>query len=158
MLIEQELLQLVIAFLTIFSIFGLGFTVQRLRPMREETLSELSQLVVDVLIPIFLFFVIASNNNLHSVEEAPLLILVGICVSIINYILGRLAVQPLNIDTEQKSAFRFSVMYTNTTFLAMPICGLLFGPIGMVYAVLYEFGANLVTLTLGIWELKGGSC
>jgi predicted permease len=48
------------------------------------------------------------------------------------------------------------MIFTNTLFIALPICGMLFGSTGVLYAVMYAFGNDLVIMTLGIWELKGG--
>jgi predicted permease len=47
-------------------------------------------------------------------------------------------------------------MVGNTAFLGIPICEALFGPLGAVYAVLFDFGATVLTLSFGIWVLNGG--
>ena len=144
------------AFTSIFLLYGLGFGIQRLSPLNDITLSQLAQLVVRVMMPIYLFYTTAAQTELEAVRLAPVLIGLGILVTVGNFILGTLALKPLQVPEEQRPAFRFSMMWTNTLFLAAPICGYLFGPEGLVYAVLFDFGSSLVTLTLGIWTLHGG--
>jgi predicted permease len=137
-------------------LFGLGFGIQRLRPLSDQTVTQLSGLVVDVLLPFFLFFTTATNASPGSLSVAPALIAAGVLVSLLSYTLSTLALKPSGVTEEQRSAFRFSITASNTAFLGIPICEALFGPIGAVYAVLFDFGATLVAMTLGIWELNGG--
>ncbi|MEA3336151.1 MAG: AEC family transporter [Chloroflexota bacterium] len=144
------------AFTTVFFIFGLGFAIQRLRPLSEQTLAQLSWLVVEVLLPFYLFFIMATSVTFESLSAAPVLIAMGLVVTLTSYVWATLAQKPARVAPEQRSAFRFSIMIANTAFLGIPICAALFGPVGAVYAVLYDFGTTIVILTLGIWVLNGG--
>ncbi len=147
--------QFTAAFATVFFLFALGFGVQRWRPLDEQTLTQLSVLVVEILLPFYLFFTTAITPP-ESLRVAPLLIVVGALVSLFSYGLASLALKPAAVADRQRSVFRFANMIANTAFLGIPICAALFGPIGAVYAVLYDFGTTLVVLTVGIWALKGG--
>jgi len=147
---------LITAFTTVFFVFGLGFVIQRLRPLTDQTLKQLSGLVVEILLPSFLFFTTATAATPESLGVAPALVVAGIVVPLFGYLLATLAIKPSGVADAQRSVFRFSIMIANTAFLGIPICVALFGPIGAVYAVLYDFGTTLVAMTLGIWELKGG--
>lgn len=144
------------AFTTVFFVFGLGFAVQRFRPLGERALAQLSGLVVDILLPSYLFFTTATSPILESSSAAPVMIGLGIVVPLCNHGLATLALRPSRVAKGQRSAFRFSIVVANTAFLGIPICEALFGPVGAVYAVLYDFGTTLVTMSLGIWELNGG--
>lgn len=142
--------------MTIFAIFGLGFAIQRFHPFDEGSLSQLSWLEVQVLLPAFLFFTTATQLDLKAMAMAPLMVLLGIVITIGNFFLGWLAQRPLRVDQAQRSAFRFSMMWMNTLFLGAPICGMLFGAKGLVYAALFDFGATLVNFILGVWVLRDG--
>ncbi len=139
-----------------FFVFGLGFAIERIRPLSDATLRQLSALVVEVLLPFYLFFTTATTATPQSLGMAPALIVMGIVIPAFSYGAASLAARPAGVALEQRSAFRFSIMVANTAFLGIPICEALFGPMGAVYAVLYDFGTTLIALTLGIWELKGG--
>ena len=144
------------AFATIFLIAGLGFVLQRVRWLSEGTVAQLTRLVVHILLPCTLFFTTATQVTLESLDIAPALIVLGIAIPLLSYLLATLALKPAGVASEQRSAFRFSAILANTAFLGIPICAALFGPLGAVYAVLYDFGTSLIALTLGVWELKGG--
>ncbi len=136
--------------------FGLGFAIQRLHPFSEEALSQLSWLEVQVLIPAFLFYSTATQLDLGAMAIAPLMVLMGAAVTVGNFFLGWLAQRPLKVDNAHRSAFRFSMMWINSLFLAAPICAMLFGATGLVFAALFDFGATLVNFTLGVWVLRDG--
>jgi predicted permease len=155
-MVDESVLQLIGAFITIFSVLGFGFAIQRLQPLGEQTLTDLSNLVVKILLPIYLFYATAVNTNLHTFNEALLLVVLGAVATLGYFLLATLFIKPFRVAEGQRPVFRFSMMYTNTALLAMPICGILFGPLGVVYAMLYAFGNDLVNLTLGVWELRGG--
>jgi predicted permease len=80
----------------------------------------------------------------------------GILVPLLSYPLASLALKPAGVETGQRQAFRFSAVTANTAFLGFPICQALFGSLGLVYAVLYDFGTTLIVFTFGVWALNGG--
>jgi hypothetical protein len=143
------------AFTSVFLTFGLGFAIQRFRSLSEQTLVQVSGLVVDVLLPIYLFFTTATSFSIESLSSAPLLVAMGIAIPLFSYGLATLTLRPSKVADTQRSAFRFSIMVANTAFLGIPVCEALFGLEGGLYAVLYDFGTTLVALTFGIWELDG---
>lgn len=111
--------------------------------------------MVEILLPFYLFFITATSAN-QSLGVAPTLILAGLVIPLLSYVLASLIIKAAGVAETQRSAFRFSIMVANTAFLGIPICAALFGPVGAIYAVLYDFGTTLIALTFGIWELSGG--
>lgn len=124
--------------------------------LAEQTLKELSSLVVEILLPLYLFYT-AAITSAEFPGQALLPALMGALITFLNYFVAVLALKPSGVTPDQKSAFLFANMFSNTAFLGIPICSAIFGPQGAVYAVLYDFGTGLIILTLGIWELTGGN-
>lgn len=152
----QSIQQLISAFTAVFFIMGLGFVIQRIYPLSEATLKQLSDLVVHFLLPIFLFYTMATGVTLESLRVAPALIVLGVCIEVGSYLIGTLLLKPARVSEAQRPVFRFAVMLPNSGFLAFPVCEALFGAEGLIYAVLHNFGLLFVVFTLGIWELSGG--
>ena len=148
--------QLIAVFSTIVFVFGMGFGIQRFRPLGEQTLAQLAGLVVEILLPFYLFFTTATEATPEALSAAPLLIVMGVAVTLLGYPLARLVMAPSGVAGKQRSVFHFAIMVGNTAFLGIPVCEALFGPLGAVYAVLYDFGTTLAALTVGIWALSGG--
>lgn len=124
--------------------------------MNDSTLTQLSGLVVDILLPFYLFYTTATGVTAESLATAPALIAMGILVPLLSYPLASLALKPAGVATGQRQAFRFSAVTANTAFLGFPVCQALFGSLGLVYAVLYDFGTTLIVFTFGVWALNGG--
>jgi predicted permease len=124
--------------------------------LADETLDQLSQLVIKILLPFYMFYTTATSATLDSLSIAPILVAAGVAMTLCNYLLAAAAIQPSGVAERQRSAFRFSIVLANTVFIGFPLCHALFGPMGVVYAVLFDFGGTLVVLTLGIWDLSGG--
>jgi predicted permease len=144
------------AFTTVFFTFALGFIIQRIRPLGEETLSDISRLVIDILVPLYLFFNTARSATLEAISEAPTLVIAGLLIPFLSFLIAYLFQKPLKISEKQQPVFGFSLMLANTAFLGFPICEALLGTNGVFYAVLYDFGMTIIGFTLGIWLLSGG--
>ena len=134
---------------------ALGFATQRRRPFDPKTLEQLSNLIIEVLLPCFLFFTTATTSP-EFLSKAPVLIVMGILITICNYYLALIAGKPLNVASQDVPVFGFTNILPNTTFFGIPVCAALFGTLGAVYAVLYDFGVSLTILTFGVWKLRGG--
>ena len=152
---SSDIQQLIPALTTVFFFLTLGFIAQRMYSIAEQTLKELSSLVVEMLLPLYLFYT-AAITSAEFPGQALLPALMGALITFLNYFVAVLALKPSGVTPDQKSAFLFANMFSNTAFLGIPICSAIFGPQGAVYAVLYDFGTGLIILTLGIWELTGG--
>lgn len=148
--------QLIPAFTTVFFVLAVGFGIQRLRPFTEEALHQLTQLVVDILLPILLFYVTAANTTPAILRTTPILVFSGVLIPLVSLLFAIIVGKFTNVDQANLVTFRFSAMVGNTSFLGIPVCASLFGVTGAIYAVLYDFGTTLIIWTAGIWILKGG--
>lgn len=147
--------ELIGAFSTVFFVFALGFGVQRLRPMAEETLSDLSRLVIDVLLPFYLFFNISSNASLEDFGKAPVVFFASVLIPVVTILIARLIHKPLQVPENRKTMFSYAAMIGNTALLGIPICESLFGPTAAFHAVIFNFGQTIVAFTIGVWLLSG---
>ncbi|MEM5776723.1 MAG: AEC family transporter, partial [Anaerolineaceae bacterium] len=139
-----------------FFIFALGFGAQRLRPMGEGTLADLSWLVIDVLLPFYLFYTTSQNASIEALGQAPIVLLAGVFIPFLSLLIAPLLYKPLRVPEKRQSVFSFCILLANTAFLGIPICEALFGPTGAFYAVIYDFGLTVVGFSLGLWLLSGG--
>jgi predicted permease len=127
-----------------------------MRPFGEETLTDISRLVIDILLPLYLFFNTAGSATLEAISEAPILVIAGLLIPFLSCLIAYLFHRQLNISDQQQPVIGFSLMLANTAFLGFPICEALLGSTGVFYAVLYDFGLTIIGFTLGIWLLSGG--
>jgi predicted permease len=124
--------------------------------MGEKTLTDLSKLVIDILLPFYLFFTTANNASIDALVKAPKLLVAGLVVPPISLLIAPLVYKPLRLTEKRQNIFTFLILLANTAFLGIPICEALFGPSGAFYAVIYDFGLTIIVFTFGIWLLSGG--
>ena len=124
--------------------------------MGEDTLADLSWLVIDVLLPFYLFYTTSRNASIEALGQAPIVLVAGIFIPLISLLIAPLLYKPLRVPEKRKSVFSFCLLLANTAFLGIPICEALFGPTAAFYAVIYDFGLTIVGFSLGVWLLSGG--
>ena len=130
----------------IFGIFGMiavGFAASRKGWLSEITLDELSHLIMTVLMPAFIFFSIATSVNTDMLSKAPIALVAGMGVCLVDYGLAALACGPLKVAVEDRSLFRVMSMTGNTGYVGLPLCAAIFGVTGTFFAALYNFGCDL---------------
>jgi predicted permease len=155
MFLEYGAVQLVGAFTTVFFILAIGFGLQRLNPFTQDTLNQLTRLVVDILLPLFLFYITAVSAP-PSAATAPIVFLAGVSIPLISLLLATFLKKFAKLNPTQVPTFQFSAMVGNTSFIGIPICASLFGASGIIYAVIYDFGTTFTVFTIGVWILSGG--
>jgi malate permease and related proteins len=119
-------------------------------------LGQLSNLVVNGVMPFYIFYTTATNTTLTLLNKAPLLVFVGAATALLAFLLSPIFCKLLKVKKDQQATFRFCMMYGNTAFLGIPICSMLFGNEGAFYAAMYNFGLTVVIYSLGVWVLSGG--
>ncbi len=124
--------------------------------MSEDTLSDLSKLVIDVLLPFYLFFTTATNASIEALKHAPLVLLAGVFIPLVSLLIAPLFYKPLRVPETRQNVFGFCIMFANTAFLGIPICEALFGGSGAFFAVIYDFGLTIMGFTFGVWLISGG--
>ena len=130
--------------------------MQRIRPLGEKSLTDLSKLVIDVLLPFYMFYTTARTASIDALLQAPIVLIAGFLIPLSGLLAAPLFFKPLRVGQNRKDVFRFSLMLANTGFLGFPICEALFGTTGAFYAVIYDFGLTMIGFTFGIWLLNGG--
>ena len=124
--------------------------------MSEGTLADLSWLVIDVLLPFYLFYTTSQNASIEALGQAPIVLLAGVFIPFLSLLVAPLLYKPLRVPETRRSVFSFCILLANTAFLGIPICEALFGSTGAFYAVIYDFGLTVVGFSIGLWLLSGG--
>lgn len=137
----------------IFGMIAVGFAASRKGWLSEITLDELSHLIMTVLMPAFIFFSIATSVTTDMLSKAPIALVAGMSVCLVDYGLATLASAPLKVAIEDRSIFRVMSMTGNTGYIGLPLCAAIFGATGTFFAALYNFGCDLFILTVGICEV-----
>ena len=128
-------------------------------PFSEQTIFQLANVVVDVLLPFYLFYSIATSNLREIITAAPQIVAAGVAIPILGTVLAWVVLKLLRKDfsPSHQNIVLFVVLFANTGFIGFPICHALFGTTGLIYAIFYDLTLTLVTFIVGIWILTGST-
>jgi predicted permease len=139
----------------IFLLILIGYVFGKIARTSEEFTSTLSKIVLNIAVPAS---ILSSLNGVdfESIRSDMLtLILICACVVIATFVLclvfGRILEPASKLN---RSVFTGVVLLNNFGFMGFPVCEVLLGSKGMLYAVLYSMPMNLFLFSLGPYILS----
>ena len=139
--------------LTLFLLMGIGFLLARIGKLTEKAVSELSFLVLYIVIP---SAIIQSFQVERTAELIRTLLMGGAVMAVfygIHLAVGQLCYrkQPLDI----RGPMRFSQVYCNTGFMGLPLLSAILGEEALIFGGLAIVMFNLFQWTHGV-RIMGG--
>ena len=141
--------------LTIFLAILAGFVCRRLGVLTEEATSSLSNVVVKIILPFYLFSSILRTDAGVDPRAVPVTLLLAAGMFLLSALVA-LAVMPLlRPPKEDRGVYLFELMCGNVTYIGIPVCAAVLGGSASFYASLLNIPYNLICFSLGIFLLCG---
>jgi len=139
---------------SVFSIaimVAIGYYLTAKRWFDSEVAGLFSKLVVNVSLPLLMFYNLVSNFDRSKLSHlAKGLIIpflsIGIC-----YLIGVLVAKTLNIDEKRRGTFESMFFASNAIFIGLPVNLALFGDDSVPYVLLYYIANTLFFWSLGVY-------
>lgn len=139
----------------IFIAIAAGFVCRRLKLLTEEGTGTLSNLVVKLILPLYLFAAILNT----SVDVAASGVLTALLLSTLLFLFSGLVAWIFVLLTrpvaEDRGVYLFELICGNMTYIGIPVCAAVLGPSAAFYASLLNIPYNLICFSLGVWLLAG---
>ncbi len=149
--VSAALHQIVVIFIAIAA----GFACRRLGVLTEQGTATLSNLVVKLILPLYLFAAILNT----SVDVAARGVMGALGLSALLFLFsGFIAwvfVSFTRPKAEDRGVYLFELMCGNVTYIGIPVCAAVLGPSAAFYASLLNIPYNLICFSLGVWLLAG---
>ena len=143
--------QIVVIFIGIAA----GFVCRRLGVLSEQGTGTLSNLVVKLILPLYLFAAILNT----SVDVAAGGVLGALLLSALLFLFSGLVAWIFVVLTrpkrEDRGVYLFELMCGNVTYIGIPVCAAVLGPSAAFYASLLNIPYNLICFSLGVFLLAG---
>ena len=143
--------QIVVIFIGIAA----GFVCRRLGVLSEQGTGTLSNLVVKLILPLYLFAAILNT----SVDVAAGGVLGALLLSALLFLFSGLVawlfVALTRPKREDRGVYLFELMCGNVTYIGIPVCAAVLGPSAAFYASLLNIPYNLICFSLGVFLLAG---
>lgn len=128
----------------IFALVLLGFVYSKVAKQKDP--SSISKLVLNVSVPASILSTITTADYEAIKADLPVLILIAFSVTLATLILSFVMTRLLNLKSPvQKAAYRSALFFNNYAFMGWPICQVLLGPQGFLYAALYSIPIHLMS-------------
>lgn len=139
----------------IFIAIAAGFVCRKLGVITEQGTSTLSNIVVKIILPFYLFNAIVSSDA--GIDSGGVALGIGLSAAmfIISGLVAILVVPLLKAPAEDKGVYMFEIMCGNVTYIGIPVCTAVLGGKAAFYASLLNIPYNLLCFSLGVFLLAG---
>ncbi len=132
-----------------------GFVCRKAEILTEEGTATVSNIVVKIILPFYLFSAILNAGA--GVEAGGVLLALGLSAGmfLLSGLVALLVVPLLRPPAEDRGVYLFETMCGNVTYIGIPVCAAVLGGNAAFYASLLNIPYNLLCFSLGIWLLAG---
>ncbi|MCR5576206.1 MAG: AEC family transporter [Oscillospiraceae bacterium] len=141
--------------LTIFLAILAGFVCRKLGVLSEESTSALSNIVVKIILPFYLFSAILRTDVGVEARAVPLAVGLSAGMFLLSALVALIVVPLLRVSAEDRGVYLFELMCGNVTYIGIPVCAAVLGGSASFYASLLNIPYNLICFSLGIFLLAG---
>lgn len=145
----MSVLQIFNQIIIIFLLMLLGAVIRKVGFLKDQTVSDLTNIVVLVLSPAITIRVFEQPFSMEGLH-AFLLCVVSIFISYALMVFLASVLFHRVKDPHLKQVAKFGSIYCNNGFMGIPLAQGLFGPVGVFYAVPSMIGFNCMIWTRGI--------
>lgn len=140
--------------LILFLMIGTGFVLGKLHLITHKGVVSMSNLLMYVVSPCILIVVFQRPLEMETFHNFWVALLAALVIHGINILVSELVIR--DRDPMRKSFFRFSAIFSNCGFMAVPLQTAILGSLGVFYGSAYLLVFTVLTWTLGIQLVKGG--
>lgn len=136
----------------LFIMLLMGWTVVKAGLLKSSDSRVLSVLLVYLISPCVIFRAFQVEEADQAVRGLVFTLIVAAAVHLLYVVLTKLLSKPLRLEMPEKVA----VIYTNASFLIIPLVESLLGPSYVIYTCGYIVVETIMLWTHSIWMLNGG--
>ncbi|MBR5094219.1 MAG: AEC family transporter [Oscillospiraceae bacterium] len=132
-----------------------GFVCRKAKVLTEEATATVSNIVVKIILPFYLFSAILRSGD--GVDPRGVFLALGLSFGmfLMSGLVALLVVPLLKAPKDDRGVYLFETMCGNVTYIGIPVCAAILGGNAAFYASLLNIPYNLLCFSLGIWLLAG---
>ena len=120
-----------------------GFLAVRIRIVGDNFEKQLTSLIMKMILPCMIVKSMMGAYSVEALKNSGQLVLLAIAMLVITFALGQL-VYRLMRKTSSARIMRFSMIFTNFTFVGIPVMEALYGDMGVFYFVIFVVPYRMV--------------
>ena len=139
-----------VPYASLILLVGLGAAAAWRRVLDRPRIAILTEVTASLLLPVFVFWTAATGSAASILGQSPWVVVMGLAVGVAGYVIASAWARLAGWDWSRRSVLQVSGTVGNTGFLGIPICTALYGSQGAILAVLYDLGASVFFMTIGL--------
>lgn len=133
----------------------LGSFVARSYPFNDDTRQMFIILITNVAMPaIILSSIFSVEIDQQMFKTLIIIFILSIIINIAGLVLGYLSTSIFKRHSKKKTEIAILSAFGNTGFIGIPLCAVLFGPEGALYAAIFDAGVDFTIWTVGVYLLQ----
>lgn len=133
----------------------IGALLSKTFPFNDDTRKMFISLIVNVAMPsIILSSIFKVEMNQDIFKMIIIVFLISILINLTGIGLGSLLVGVFYKDSRKKSEVALLSGLGNTGFIGIPLCAVLLGPEGALFAAIFDAGVDFTIWTVGVFILQ----
>ncbi len=132
-----------------------GFICRKAKVLTEEGTSAVSNIVVKIILPFYLFSAILKSGDSVDAKGVFLALALSCGMFLLSGLVALILVPLLKAPKGDRGVYLFETMCGNVTYIGIPVCAAILGGNAAFYASLLNIPYNLLCFSLGIWLLAG---
>lgn len=135
--------------LILFVLMGVGFVLAKTNVITRDGIKQMTEVLLKAVVPCVIINAYQREFEIAMVKNLGIALLFSVIIHILAMLIVPLIFKPTP-DNRHKIN-RFSVMYSNAGFIALPLVQAVYGGEGVFYAVAYLTVFNILYWTHGIY-------
>ena len=132
-----------------------GFVCRKGKVLSEEGTATVSNIVVKIILPFYLFSAILNSGSAVDPKGVLLTLCLSFGMFLLSGLVALVIVPLLRPPAGDRGVYLFETMCGNVTYIGIPVCAAVLGGNAAFYGSLLNIPYNLLCFSLGIWLLAG---
>ncbi|MBQ9596266.1 MAG: AEC family transporter [Synergistaceae bacterium] len=140
---------------SLFVLIAVGYAASRYGIIKHEAITHFSALLMKITLPCTIFIsLVQKEYDPAFINDSVTIIIAGLIVFPAMLYISRYLAPLFRVNQDNRGVWAFACTFTNSGFMGFPIALALFGPEGLVLAVMLNIAFNMSIFTLGALELS----
>ena len=137
----------------LFLLIMVGFASRKLKLVSDTLAHEISRLIVNVTLPIFLITSMNFSFSKEVLGKSIWLIIISFCVYMAAIMLSYVYIKLIRADEADRDVYQYVSIFANVGFMGYPVLHVVLGEIGVFYGAVFNIAFSVFVWTYGVFLL-----
>jgi malate permease and related proteins len=131
-----------------------GVTARKLNLVSEYVKDEVSSLVINITMPLFIISTMSSQKfSGEMLINSGILIAIAASTYVVFILFSKVVSRALGVEGSVRDIFEYVLVFANVGYMGYPVLNLAFGSTGVFYGAVFNIIFDLLVWTYGVWIL-----